>query len=96
MRENFSFDAGDGERIAGQSLGPLVPPLQRLTIAPRFAIVALGLSPSTAEADIAAFASVKKARDDLAHGQITDAAELPDSSALDLVRRYLHLALESR
>lgn len=93
--KRVSFDAGDGGGTVRQSLGSLVPPLERLTLAPRFAIVALGLSPSTAEEDLATFASAKKARDDLAHGQITDPAELPDTGALSLVRRYLHLGLRS-
>lgn len=95
VRESFRFDRCDGEPIPGPSLGPMLPPLEALTIAPRFTVVALGLSPSTAERDISAFVQIKKARDDLAHGQITDAAELPEATALDLVRRYLHLALES-
>jgi hypothetical protein len=91
--ERLAFEPGDGERIVAASFGGLVPPIQRLPLDPRFTIVALALSPSTAERDIAVFAQVKQARDDLAHGQITDPGYLPDSAALDLIRRYLHLAL---
>lgn len=95
--ETFSFESGDdAEGVAGTALGSLVPQQERLSLAGKFAILALGLSPSTAKSDMTVFASVTKARHELAHGQITDPAELPDSGALDLARRYLNHALQAR
>lgn len=60
----------------------------------KFTTVALALSPDTAEQDVGDFVVAAKSRGRLAHGQITDAAELPESQTFGLADRYLKLALE--
>jgi hypothetical protein len=90
--KSLRFEADEVKREDG-SLGNLLWPDRGLPIAIEFAIVALALSPDSAEEDVTCFRKVTKARHQLVHGQITNGASLPVSAVTDLVRRYLHLAL---
>lgn len=59
----------------------------------RFAVVASGLSPATAVDDTAAFKTLLRARNELAHGSVHDFDHLPAQQTEDLFDRYLDLVL---
>jgi hypothetical protein len=67
---------------------------ERLPLRAKFAIVALGLSPDSATADVENFINVKVARDKLSHGAIKDVTELPLSIVNSLLDKYLTCAVK--
>lgn len=81
-----------GNSSALSAITPTDP--SRLTLVGEFAVVALALSPDTADDDVQEFKRAKVARDRLAHGDIRDAAELPTGATLGLLDRYMRLAIE--
>jgi hypothetical protein len=64
----------------------------RMPLASKFAIAAIALNPEASAGDVAVFARIKKARDDLSHGEIVKEGELPLADAEALAARYVHLA----
>ena len=66
---------------------------ERASLVERFAIVALELSPDTADEDLPKFKRAKESRDGVSHGRIDDPGALPIADARDLTRRYIDLAL---
>lgn len=59
-----------------------------------FTVVAVTLSPDSADEDINEFANLKETRDELFHGGILNESQLPAHRALALARRYLRLHIE--
>ena len=84
-------------RVRGQSdiesgpipISELVRDKKRLPLRAKFAIVALGLFPDSATADVEDFIKAKDARDKLSHGALKEAAELPISTVSALLEKYL-------
>jgi hypothetical protein len=75
------------------ALSELIVPNDQLTLKAKFALLALALSPATADQDVATFAAAKKARDRFSHGDITDIQELPGASANSLLQKYFVLSI---
>jgi hypothetical protein len=82
----------------GDADGPAVIELlsteERSSLAQRFAILSLRLSPDTADEDMAQFRRAKKGRDAVTHGEHDDPDQLPIADAKDLCRRYIALVLK--
>jgi hypothetical protein len=89
VRDSFVFKQRDGELMLGLPMADLFGSEERLSLVAKFCIVALGLSPGTADADIQAFKSAKDTRDKFSHGNIRDESDLPLHAVRDLSTRYL-------
>jgi hypothetical protein len=87
--DSFAFKKADGELVYGIPMAELLGDKNRLTLVAKFCIMALGLSSSTAEADVQTFKDAKEARDRFSHGDIRNERELPLHSVKDLCSRYL-------
>ena len=81
--------------MKGEAVNELLGPEERASLVQRFAIVALKLSPETADEDLATFRIAKKGRDAVTHGEHDDADQLPIAETKNLCRRYIDLALEN-
>jgi hypothetical protein len=79
----------DSAKIAMKSI---VIEKGKMSLRSRFAVVALGLSAPSADADMKKFVELKKARDQIAHGHILQPDDLPLVSLNNLLDRYLSLA----
>lgn len=81
---------------AETSNGSAVPPSivsERVTLAGKFAFVALLLSPASAVSDTAAFERLAVVRNELSHGALPLGSPLPHSEADGLLRKFVPLAL---
>jgi hypothetical protein len=76
----------------GDPIGDLVWSKERLPLRSKFAIMALALSADTAAQDVRTFSAVKKARDEMSHGNITSADALPIGPVLELLDKYFDAA----
>lgn len=68
VRDSFAFKQRDGELLFGLPMADLFGSEDRLPLLAKFCVMSLGLSPSTAEADVRAFKNAKEARDRFSHG----------------------------
>ena len=89
VRDSFAFKQPDGALLSGLPMADLFGSEERLSLVAKFCIVALGLSPSTAAADISTFKNAKEARDRFSHGDIRNESELPLHTVKELSTRYL-------
>jgi hypothetical protein len=69
------------------------PTKGKMELADKFNLVALWLFPDRAASDLADFRRAKKARDNLAHGELSDVRELPIGAVRSLLERYLDRAV---
>jgi hypothetical protein len=87
--------AGDHPRARSELVGRFREVLNgKHRLSDKFAIVAIFLSPTDADADVASFREVKSIRDKLAHGQDILDAELSPSVIQNLALKYLRLHLD--
>lgn len=77
----------------GDTVVELLSSEERSSLVQRFAVMALKLSPETADEDLAEFRLAKKGRDAITHGVHDDPDQLPIAEARILCRRYIDLAL---
>jgi hypothetical protein len=89
VRDSFAFKLPDGELLVRLPMADLLGSEDRLSLLAKFCVMSLGLSPSTADADIRAFKNAKDARDRFSHGDIRDESDLPLHTVRDLSTRYL-------
>jgi len=75
-------------------ISELVPKKERLDLVSKFAIMALRLSPNTAWNDLESFKTIKKARDNLSHGNIRNAEELPNQILFSLLKKYFDISVK--
>jgi hypothetical protein len=78
-----------------QVLEPIIWEQKRMPLGSQFALVAAYLSPTTAEDDVGAFRTVRKARDAISHGEPIDPGDLPIQHVEELLPRYFELALKA-
>ena len=75
------------------ALPHLIRPQGEFNLGERFKVVALCLFPGGAARDLRDFQRAKKARDNLAHGELSDVRELPIGAVRSLLERYLDRAV---
>jgi hypothetical protein len=85
---------GQGDASPSPAMDALVWGKERMPLQAKFALVALALSPATAADDVVTFGRIKKARDDLSHGQVDDPEVFPQQEAASLLERYLAAAVD--
>ncbi len=81
------------ESEAVSAVTELVGVLERASLTQKFAVIALALSPETADEDLAAFKRAKKGRNGVAHGDIANPDDLPTPDTRSLCWKYLDLVL---
>jgi hypothetical protein len=88
VSDSFAFKKPNGELLDGIPMSDLLGKRERHSLVSKFSIVALGLSPETAEADVSSFKRIKTERDNLAHGDLRNERELSLHVLRDLCSRY--------
>lgn len=90
------FTGSNSPALSGQFFERVQEVLRdKYRLADKFLVTASLLSPDTAEADIAAFKTLKVTRDKLTHGEFVRDEDLPTDRVQDLLRLYLRLHLEA-
>lgn len=79
--------------VEGDTVAELLSSEERSSLVQRFAVMALKLSPETADEDLAEFRLAKKGRDAVTHGEHDEPDQLPIGEARALCRKYVDLAL---
>jgi hypothetical protein len=80
-------DAVDASLVARLAWDP-----RRAPLTSKFAIAAIALDPEASATDVAQFARVKKARDEISHGELVNETDLPLADAEALAELYVRLA----
>ena len=89
--------AAEGAEQGGSTelpLHELVWSPDRTPLAAKFTVVALALFPEEADAEVARFRDLKRARDRLAHGALQEEGEVPVGLAVELLGKVVKAAVE--